>query len=143
MNNCVPAVLERVHTCVGVLHRHVIRPEIVSDASAGVPVVTVKPDERGAVVFSNTVGVRRMQELYSFDGALGPQCSQEEVFTSVVEPLVMDTCAGLHTAVFCYGGVGSGKSYTMMGAVDDVKHKGTVTTSANIIAGCVYVNCTL
>lgn len=39
--------------------------------------------------------------------------TQEELYYSVVQPLVLKTIEGYHSTVLAYGQTGTGKSYTM------------------------------
>ena len=73
-----------------------------------------------SVQVGTTVAVCR----YPCGQVFGPDASQKEVFDGVVLPLVGDTCSGLHTAVYTYGGASTGKSYTMEGALDTPAQQG-------------------
>uniref|UniRef100_A0A3Q2DB74 Kinesin motor domain-containing protein n=1 Tax=Cyprinodon variegatus TaxID=28743 RepID=A0A3Q2DB74_CYPVA len=53
--------------------------------------------------------------LFSFDHAFGPTASQDEVYESCVQPLVVSLLGGFNATVFCYGQTGSGKTYTLGG----------------------------
>jgi hypothetical protein len=63
--------------------------------------------------------------------SFGPTASQEEVFNTVVRPMVTDVANGLHAAVLCYGANNTGKSYTMEGVVDDFELKGASLCSTS------------
>jgi hypothetical protein len=62
---------------------------------------------------SPTAPLQRMEYPFSF--ALGPESSQEEVFSSVRPAVESALSAGQNCCVFAYGQTGSGKTYTMLG----------------------------
>ncbi|KAJ3287096.1 hypothetical protein HDU76_007872, partial [Blyttiomyces sp. JEL0837] len=62
------------------------------------------------------------ERKFEVDKAMGPLCSQEDVYDAAVveSKLVEGVLAGLSSTVFAYGGTGSGKSFTIMGDLDDL-----------------------
>uniref|UniRef100_A0A7S4G546 Kinesin motor domain-containing protein n=1 Tax=Eutreptiella gymnastica TaxID=73025 RepID=A0A7S4G546_9EUGL len=52
---------------------------------------------------------------YFFDHVFGEHSPQEEVFTTVVQPLVHSLVRGMSSLVFAYGVTNSGKTYTVHG----------------------------
>ena len=52
---------------------------------------------------------------FTFDGVLGPDCSQQEVFSSCALDLCRKAVAGYNASLYVYGQTGSGKTYTMLG----------------------------
>lgn len=55
---------------------------------------------------------------YTFDGAFGPQATQNDVYQQVLEPIVEDTLLGFNCTVFAYGQTGTGKTFTMEGGIE-------------------------
>jgi len=56
---------------------------------------------------------------FTFDHAFDQQSTQEEIYNTVVEPVVQGVLNGINGTVFCYGQTGSGKTYTMEGTDKD------------------------
>lgn len=52
---------------------------------------------------------------FSFNGILGPQASQQQVFEQVGPPLIDAVMNGTNAACLAYGQTGSGKTFTMAG----------------------------
>lgn len=50
---------------------------------------------------------------YIFDHIIGPEANQEDLYCSVIQPLVNKTLQGFDSTVFAYGQTGTGKTYTM------------------------------
>lgn len=53
---------------------------------------------------------------FHFDVIFDQNSTQEDVYTSCVEPLVTAFFAGFNATVFAYGQTGSGKTYTIGGS---------------------------
>lgn len=58
---------------------------------------------------------------FKFRKIFDEECTQEEVFTQVAAPLVMDFLEGYNGTIFAYGQTGSGKTYTMSGGASWVQ----------------------
>lgn len=52
---------------------------------------------------------------FAFDNVFTEESTQEDVYNSVVQPVVRRFLAGENGTVFAYGATGAGKSYTMLG----------------------------
>ncbi|KAK7479550.1 hypothetical protein BaRGS_00029187 [Batillaria attramentaria] len=52
---------------------------------------------------------------FTFDYTFSTKCTQEELYTQCVEPLVKSLFEGYNSTVFAYGQTGSGKTYTIGG----------------------------
>jgi kinesin family protein 11 len=74
-------------------------------------------------VMGDTVSVRSTHDdaarTYQFDGAFGPNATQLDVYTTVLEPTVDEVLAGFNCTVFAYGQTGTGKTHTMEGGMDN------------------------
>jgi len=57
---------------------------------------------------------------FSFDLALGPDCTQEELYTAVGQPLLADVLQGYNGCLFAYGQTGSGKTHSLTGTQHDL-----------------------
>lgn len=79
----------------------------------------------------------RSSKIFTFDGVFGPSSTQEDVYNTVVSPLLKEVIAGYSCTVFAYGQTGTGKTYTMEGGhVDNFLHWQN-NTSAGIIPRCL------
>lgn len=58
---------------------------------------------------------------FIFDTVLGPAVSQEQLYHSLIQPLIEKMLNGFHCTVLAYGQTGTGKSYTM-GLQSDVSY---------------------
>ncbi|CAD8168182.1 unnamed protein product [Paramecium octaurelia] len=59
---------------------------------------------------------RFMEEFtFNFDAAIDQFCSNEELYKSLVQPMVQAAINGTKITCFAYGQTGSGKTYTMLG----------------------------
>lgn len=57
----------------------------------------------------------RITKKFTFDKTFGPDSKQNEVYATVVAPLIEEVLAGYNCTVFAYGQTGTGKTYTMVG----------------------------
>ena len=75
-------------------------------------------------VFADQVSIRgrshddEAAKTFNFDGAFGPQSTQTDVFSKVLEPTVDEVLAGFNCTVFAYGQTGTGKTFTMEGGLE-------------------------
>lgn len=53
-------------------------------------------------------------------------CRQQDIFDYSIRPTVDDILNGYNGTVFAYGQTGAGKSYTMMGKMDDPEQRGVI-----------------
>lgn len=59
--------------------------------------------------------------------------TQEEVFSTVVRPIVDEALAGFNCTIFAYGQTGTGKTHTMEGDIHSEEHAGIVPRSVKYI----------
>ncbi|XP_064601119.1 kinesin-like protein KIF27 [Liolophura sinensis] len=97
--------MQEVNVRVAVRVRPILPKEKVTGASSCVRVI----QENNQVV----VGSDR---AFTFNNVLLPDCTQEDVYQTCVEPLVKSIFDGYNSTVFAYGQTGSGKTYTIGGA---------------------------
>jgi kinesin family protein 18/19 len=68
------------------------------------------------VVVMHDEGDHRCPEKqYSYNYALGPETTQQQVFDQTARPLVNGVINGFNGTVFAYGATGAGKTHTMLG----------------------------
>jgi kinesin family protein 18/19 len=62
---------------------------------------------------------RSKEKHYAFDYAFGPNASQDQVFDKSARFLIDGVLQGYNATVFAYGATGAGKTYTMLGEVNN------------------------
>lgn len=79
-----------------------------------------KKSNRAAIVQckvnANQVCVRK--KTYTFDHVFGQYTTQEELFQSIIQPVVVESLNGYNCTVFAYGQTGTGKTHTIQGSLD-------------------------
>ena len=73
-------------------------------------------EEAAVHVTQNTVSVdyRDRNVSFTFDGVFPPQASQEDVYSALAPPLLVDVMDGYEGAILAYGQTGSGKTYSLL-----------------------------
>ncbi|GAU19026.1 hypothetical protein TSUD_193640 [Trifolium subterraneum] len=56
---------------------------------------------------------------FTFDGSFTDSATQEQVYSTTTSELVEAVLQGRNGSVFCYGATGAGKTYTMLGTVEN------------------------
>ncbi|XP_022775953.1 kinesin-like protein KIN-8A [Durio zibethinus] len=73
--------------------------------------------------FANENDYLRLKRLtgrhFTFDASFPDSTSQYEVYTTTTAEVVEAVLQGRNGSVFCYGATGAGKTYTMLGTVDN------------------------
>eukprot|EP00903_Cladosiphon_okamuranus_P005834 g5775.t1 len=97
-------------------------------ASGNLHVVNTEPSNHRI-----RVAHKKLDRTYQYDHVFGPFASQEEVFTSTVEPIVKEMLQGFSTTVFAYGQTGTGKTHTMEGDITSHENMGVIPRSVHAI----------
>eukprot|EP00894_Picocystis_sp_ML_P002772 jgi/Pico_ML_1/53289/g3861.t1 len=61
------------------------------------------------------VNHQKERHEFAFDGVLGAEATQQDVFQCVAKPVVQRSLEGFNGTVFAYGQTGSGKTFTITG----------------------------
>lgn len=79
--------------------------------------------------------VNNQRELYEFkfNGILGPDSKQDEVFDRVARPVVMAALEGVNGTVFAYGQTGSGKTFTITGGAERYADRGIIPRAISLL----------
>lgn len=72
-------------------------------------------------------------QTFTFDNIFGPDVDQATLFEQFANPALFDLFAGFNSTIFAYGATGSGKTYTMMGSLDDSHTKGIIPRIAETL----------
>ena len=88
---------------------------------------------------NNTVSVSNKKSIktFPFDYVYGMDSTQREVYDQVAFPIVDSIFQGYNGTVFAYGQTGCGKTFTMMGIVDDPNLKGIIPNAFSHIFGYI------
>lgn len=68
----------------------------------------------------------REKFAFRFDGVIGPDAKQDEVFTRCAERPVLGALDGFNGTVFAYGQTGSGKTFTITGGAERYVDRGII-----------------
>ena len=76
---------------------------------------------------------KKIMKTFTYDRVFGMYSTQEEVFESMVLPIVDETLAGFNCTIFAYGQTGTGKTHTMEGDIYCPENAGIVPRSVKAI----------
>jgi kinesin family member 11 len=76
---------------------------------------------------------KKVQKTFHFDRVFGMYSTQEEVFQTMVLPIVDETLTGFNCTIFAYGQTGTGKTHTMEGDIFCPENAGIVPRSIKAI----------
>jgi centromeric protein E len=81
-------------------------------------------------------GVRRQipgRTVFSFDRVFPEPSTTQQVYDSLVQPMVSKVTTGQNGTILCYGQTSSGKTYTMQGEVTPKKEDGIIQMAASAL----------
>ncbi|GMI41654.1 hypothetical protein TeGR_g5245 [Tetraparma gracilis] len=96
------------------------------------PVVTAKTNDRSVTVIKGS-GARQQRSQFQFDNVFSSFSTQDEVYSSVISPVIKDVLNGYESTVFAYGQTGTGKTHTMEGDIENEEQQGVIPRSARAI----------
>lgn len=109
------------------------RPVNSEERKLGQPVAINCQTESKTVQVSHGPPGKKTTKSYQFDRVFGMYSTQEEVFTSIVRPIVDEALAGFNCTIFAYGQTGTGKTHTMEGDINSEEHAGIVPRAVKSI----------
>ena len=89
---------------------------------------------------NNTVSVlsnKGSTKTFQFDYVYPMETTQREIYDQVAFPIVDSIFQGYNGTIFAYGQTGCGKTFTMMGIVDDPELKGIIPNAFSHIFGYI------
>ena len=99
------------------------RPSGFFELEAEDSVVQVEvPKEAVAGMVNN----KRNRWRFGFNGLIGTEAMQDEVFETVARPVVDSVIEGFNGTVFAYGQTGSGKTFTLTGGISSYNERGII-----------------
>ena len=84
-----------------------------------------------------SVSSKKSIKTFPFDYVYGMDSTQREVYDQVAFPIVDSIFQGYNGTVFAYGQTGCGKTFTMMGIVDDPNLRGIIPNAFSHIFGYI------
>ncbi|KGL96230.1 Kinesin-like KIF9 [Charadrius vociferus] len=115
------AAEKRVHTYVRVKPTASFAQDMIKFGPDNKSIdIYIKKDARKGVVNN-----RQTDWSFRLDGVLH-NTSQELAYETVAKKLVSEALIGYNGTIMCYGQTGAGKTYTMMGATAEYKHRGII-----------------
>jgi len=84
------------------------------------------PDRRRPIIVTDSVQSSESNAPFTFDRVFDMSSQQSDIFDFSIRSTVEDVMNGYNGTVFAYGQTGAGKSYTMMGDMDDSIKKGII-----------------
>jgi kinesin family protein 11 len=109
------------------------RPLNQDERKASHPSVVVCDSENKLVKVSYGPTGKKLIKNFNFDKVFGVYSRQEEVFDSMVRPIVDEALAGFNCTIFAYGQTGTGKTHTMEGNINSEEDAGIVPRSIKSI----------
>lgn len=82
------------------------RPSNVEERKGNQPTVITCDSENKSLKISIGPAGKKVSKDYTFDKVFGMYSTQEEVFESIVRPIVDETLAGFNCTIFAYGQTG-------------------------------------
>ena len=109
------------------------RPVNGEERKSGQPsVVTCDPEAKTIQLSYGPAGKKTLKS-FTFDKVFGMYSRQEEVFDSIVRPIVYEVLEGFNCTIFAYGQTGTGKTHTMEGNINSDEDAGIVPRSVKTI----------
>lgn len=102
----------------------------------GEPVVQIEGDDTCVITSVESAG----SAPFTFDRVFGMDSQQHDVFEFSIRSTVEDVMNGYNGTVFAYGQTGAGKSYTMMGDMDDPEKQGIIPRIVAQIFDAIHFN---
>lgn len=109
------------------------RPITAAERKSGQPSVVVCDAENRTVKVAYGPTGKKITKSFVFDKVFGAYSRQEEVFNSIVRPIVEEALAGFNCTIFAYGQTGTGKTHTMEGDINSEEEAGIVPRSVKTI----------
>jgi kinesin family protein 11 len=110
-----------------------MRPLNQEERKSGQPSVVTIDNDTKAVKLSYGPTGKKMFKNFNFDKVFGSYSRQEDIFNSVVSPIVDEVLEGFNCTIFAYGQTGTGKTHTMEGDIHSEENAGIVPRSIKSI----------
>ena len=118
------------------------RPLTTEERRSGQPSVVACDSENKSVKVAYGPTGKKITKNFTFDKVFGAYSRQEEVFNSIVKPIVDEALAGFNCTIFAYGQTGTGKTHTMEGDIYSEDDAGIVPRSVKHILDILELSMT-
>jgi hypothetical protein len=118
------------------------RPLTTDEKRSGQPSVVACDSENKSVKVAYGPTGKKIMKNFTFDKVFGAYSRQEEVFNSIVKPIVDEALAGFNCTIFAYGQTGTGKTHTMEGDIFSEDDAGIVPRSVKHILDILELSMT-
>lgn len=109
------------------------RPVNAEERKSGQPsIVTCDSENKSIKIAYGPTGKKQIKN-FAFDRVFGMYSRQEEVFDTMVRPIVDEVLEGFNCTIFAYGQTGTGKTHTMEGNIHSEEDAGIVPRSVKAI----------
>lgn len=103
------------------------RPLNNDEKKAGQPsVVTCDTENNSIKVSYGPASTGKKPKHLVYDHVFNSHSRQDEVFSTIVQPIADEAISGFNCTVFAYGPTGTGKTYTMEGDIDSEENCGLI-----------------
>ena len=109
------------------------RPVNAEERKSGQPSVVTCDSENKSIKIAYGPSGKKQMKNFTFDKVFGMYSRQEEVFDSMVRPIVDECLEGFNCTIFAYGQTGTGKTHTMEGNIHSEEDAGIVPRSVKAI----------
>ncbi|XP_060567348.1 kinesin-like protein KIF11 [Ruditapes philippinarum] len=96
-----------------------LRPINSSERKQGSYSVADANSLRKEVTVKERLGVNPTTKTFSFDHVFNQDSKQQDVYKTVVSPIISEVLSGYNCTIFAYGQTGTGKTFTMEGERSD------------------------
>ena len=109
------------------------RPVNIEEKKTNQPTVVACESETKSIKVTYGPAGKKTSKSFNFDKVFGQYSTQEEVFETVVRPIVQECLEGFNCTIFAYGQTGTGKTHTMEGDIHSEENAGIVPRSVRTI----------
>ena len=111
------------------------RPINEYEKKSGLPsIVTCDTDNNSVkVVYGAAITGKKPPKHLAYDKVFGTNSRQDEVYDTVVQPIVEEALVGFNCTVFAYGPTGTGKTYTMEGDITSEENCGIIVRAGKYL----------
>ena len=96
------------------------RPLNSKEEGLGTKCITISPDCKVVIVENKDEKNQTNKGQFGMDRVFDEKVTQAELFKEIGEPILKNFIGGYNCTIFCYGQTGAGKTYTMMGPLDQL-----------------------
>ena len=96
------------------------RPMNSKEKNIGIKCISINNDSKCISLLNKDGKTYHNKAQYIMDKVFSENISQQEIFKEIGEPTLESFLDGYNCTIFCYGQTGAGKTYTMLGPLDQL-----------------------